>query len=663
MKIKYFQDVSSGNQRGSLLLVQRWFMAIFIGLTIFLAAQFWWTVRDMKEVAFQQALIKAKSIFEKDFSYRRWAASFGGVYVPISEKIIPNQYLVIPERDIETITGKKLTRINPAYMTRLVNESYQNESTDTHVHITSLKLLNPNNEADDWEKTSLLAFANGESEVAELAMFRGSLHLRLMRPLFVEKNCLTCHIKQGYKIGDLRGGISVSVPFDEYMAMVQKNKFANFIWNSATWLLFVLCLLVGRQALIKAIINRDAAEASAIDTNLRLTRQLNENKLLENRLRQAEKMESIGTLAGGIAHDFNNILSAIFGFTDLTIRSLPTESPFIGDLKQVMKAAERARDLVKQILSFSRQNKGEPIPMQLSVNVKEVLKMMRSSLPATIEIIQSIDEGPNYIYADPTQIHQIVMNLCTNAAQAMSQTGGELIVTLKKVVIDKIDFCKHPGVKIGEYMLLSVCDSGVGIDPDIKEKIFEPYFTTKGVGEGTGMGLAIVHGIVSSYGGFIDVCSEPDKGASFNVHLPIWNGGDIMKNELVESIIAGKERILFIDDEVPIVDLTSQALRGAGYDVVGMVSSLEALEMFKKDPGAFDLVITDQAMPKLSGVELIKKMIEIRSDIPIILSTGFSSVISEDSAGSLGFRRFITKPISMVDLSKIIREVLDEKKQ
>jgi len=459
----------------------------------------------------------------------------------------------------------------------------------------------------------------------------------------------------------------------QYFFILQKSALLNFAWHFSIWLIVMLGLFQIYRVLKQSFMNRDIAEAMVMDLNMQLAKGLlelheenkkviiamNEQERLKKRLSQAEKMEAIGTLAGGIAHDFNNILSVIFGYADISRRILPPESDIVSNLNQILKASERARDLVKQILCFSRQNKGEPIPLQLAVNVKEILKMIRSSLPTTIEIIQDIDMEQNFIYADPTQVHQIVMNLCTNAFHAMEKTGGELRVSLKKVTVGAAEIYRHPDAKVGEYMKLSVCDSGCGIDPAVKEKIFEPYFTTKGIGEGTGMGLAIVHGIVANYGGFIDVYSEPDKGTSFNVFIPVWHGEKSVNIATVDTVIGGKESILFVDDDVTIVKLAKQILGNLGYDVIGVTDSIQALEIFEKDSDVFDLVITDQTMPKMTGDQLARRMIEIRSDVLIIMCTGHSSIINEEMSRQIGIKKFVLKPMSIMDMSKVIRKVLD----
>ncbi len=384
-----------------------------------------------------------------------------------------------------------------------------------------------------------------------------------------------------------------------------------------------------------------------------------EKEKLENRLNQAQKMEAIGTLAGGIAHDFNNILAAILGYAEMARDDSPPESTVAEDLEKVLEGGNRAKDLVQQILAFSRQDEVENIPLQPASAVKDAIKMLRPSLPTTIEINQDIASSTGQILADPTQIHQILMNLSTNAFHAMEETGGKLDITLKEVTLSTEALAHEPGVEPGTFVQLSISDSGPGIAPDIKKKIFDPYFTTKETGKGTGMGLAIVHGIVKSYRGFISLYSEPGEGTTFHVFLPIIEKEQLSEIEDVEPIPVGRDRILFIDDEEILAEMGKSMLERLGYHVTVRTNSIEALETFQNEPEQFDLVITDQTMPGMTGADIAKRMIQIRPDISIILCTGYSTVISEEKIKSLGIKELAYKPLSKKDIAVLIRKVLD----
>jgi len=387
---------------------------------------------------------------------------------------------------------------------------------------------------------------------------------------------------------------------------------------------------------------------------------------LERELRQAHKMEAIGTLAGGIAHDFNNILMAIIGYTEMALYKTPEgTTPVRRDLEQVLKAGYRARDLVNQILTFSHQSDQERKVIDIVPPVKEALKLLRSSLPSTIEIRQDIAIPPEkgVILADPTQIHQVLMNLCTNAAHAMRDKGGILSVSLSSVETDADAYLvsRYPDLKPGPYVRLTVGDSGHGVDPSILERIFDPYFTTKGPGEGTGMGLAVVQGIVNRHGGMITVNSEIGKGTTFHALFPRIEQEIVPEDMLAEALPTGSERILFIDDEKTLVDLGKGMLESLGYSVTIKTNSLEALETFRAEPDAFDLVITDVTMPAMTGIELAKELMAIRPDIPIILCTGFSELINEKQAKEMGIQEFVMKPFVIGKHAKTIRKVLERK--
>ena len=384
-------------------------------------------------------------------------------------------------------------------------------------------------------------------------------------------------------------------------------------------------------------------------------------KKLEAELQQAQKMESIGTLAGGIAHDFNNILSAVLGYTELALGTVEKETPIADDLKEVYTAGLRAKDLVHQILTFARQSDEELKPIQVDFIIKEVLKFIRSSIPTTIEIKQNIN-SESLIMASSTQVHRIMMNLCTNAAHAMEDDGGILEIALKDITIDKAKMIGNSHLKRGNYIEIKVSDTGDGIDPHIIDKIFEPYFTTKGLGEGTGMGLAMVYGIVETYGGEIIVESKQAKGTVFTIYLPTAERENALLTYKSTELPTGQERILFVDDEVPIAKMASRILGQLGYSVTTKTNSLEALELFRSKPNDFDLVISDVAMPKMTGDQLTKKLIEIRRDIPIILCTGYSKRLSEKEAFDIGAKAFTYKPIVKEDLATTIREVLDDAK-
>ena len=378
---------------------------------------------------------------------------------------------------------------------------------------------------------------------------------------------------------------------------------------------------------------------------------------LEERIRHSQKMESIGTLAGGISHDFNNILTSIIGYTELSMMDVSMGRDPSSRLDEIYTAGKRARDLVRQILDFARQSEEKIVPVQIDAVVKEVLNLIRPSIPATIEIRHTIESGLT-IMGSATQIHQVFMNLCTNAAQAMEEKGGVLeILASKTNRMEKPGFSVHNGLP--DLIRITISDTGYGISPEIRENIFEPYFTTKAPSEGMGMGLATVYGIVKSFGGSISVESEPGRGSVFTLILPSCDEIADVQSEYVEKLPGGHERILVVDDEKAIAKMVGDTLDYLGYNVRVQTSSLEALELFKTAPDQFDLVITDMTMPGLTGDILASKIMEIRPDIPVILCTGYSRKLSEEQAYAMGIKAFLYKPLIMKDLARTLRRVFD----
>ncbi len=384
-----------------------------------------------------------------------------------------------------------------------------------------------------------------------------------------------------------------------------------------------------------------------------------ERRRLEAQLRQAQKMEAIGTLAGGIAHDFNNILSAMVGYTELALEETRKGSALHGNLQEIFRAGMRARDLIKQILTFSRQAEQDRQPVKVNSIVREALKFLRSTLPSSITIRSRIASDIQ-VLADPTHIHQVLMNLCANAKHAMRETGGLLEVYLSREQLNPEFAAAHSGLVAGPFMKMTVADSGEGMSAEVQGKIFEPFFTTKGKDEGTGLGLAVVHGIVNSCGGIITVSSTPGKGTAFDVFLPIVESRDQPQTESEGPLPEGSEQVLFVDDEKLLVDIGQQMLERYGYRVTPRTSSIEAFELFKAKPDQFDLVITDMTMPNMSGLELAAEIINLRPQIPIILCTGFSESITAAQALDFGIKAFMLKPLSLPDLLRTTRSVLDE---
>jgi PAS domain S-box-containing protein len=380
--------------------------------------------------------------------------------------------------------------------------------------------------------------------------------------------------------------------------------------------------------------------------------------LLESQLRQAQKLEAIGTLAGGIAHDFNNILTSVIGYGELALLRSPERSELREYALGILQAGKRARDLAKQILTFSRMDAQELQPVQVKLIIREALKLLRPSLPSTIEIRQRI-QSDACVMADPTQIHQILMNLCTNAEHAMRERGGMLEIVLEEVRIEADGARRYPGLGAGRHIRLAVSDSGCGMAPQVRERIFEPFFTTKEKGEGTGLGLSVVHGIVKSCGGHIDVDTAPGRGASFRILLPVAEGPAAEScPEPAGALPCGAGRILLVDDEPSLARAIAMLLEDQGYRVSVLTRSPEALELFRAKPDSFDLVITDLTMPKMDGKGLAEEIRALRPQVPIILCSGFLHGLSEEKVLKLGIQAFVQKPILRAQLLETVRRVM-----
>ncbi len=400
-------------------------------------------------------------------------------------------------------------------------------------------------------------------------------------------------------------------------------------------------------------------ETGRIGCFLAIGKDITRELAMEAQLRQSQKMEAIGTLAGGIAHDFNNILSAVFGYAELSLNSLEDRKKTEHYIHEILNAAGRARELINRIMTFSRQAEHQTQPLKPKYMIREAIKLLRASLPATIEIRDRVTSDAS-IMADPVQIHQIMMNLCTNAGHAMKREGGTLEIHLDDIEVEEAFAQQHQGLKPGRYVNWKVSDSGEGISSQIVDRIFDPFFTTKPQGEGTGLGLSVVHGIVKALGGIVNVISQIGKGATFSIYLPVI---DAIDNETegqdTDAIPGGSERLLLVDDEASIVRTVAQMLEDLGYRVSGFTQSTSALGKFLNDPSAFDAVITDCTMPRMTGYALAEKIREIRADIPIIMCSGHLDKDAELKMHHAGINAFLRKPCSMRLLATTVRRTID----
>jgi PAS domain S-box-containing protein len=393
---------------------------------------------------------------------------------------------------------------------------------------------------------------------------------------------------------------------------------------------------------------------------LSIVRDITERKKFESRLRQSQKMEAIGTLAGGIAHDFNNILSGIFGYSELAVANIHDPEQAKRYISQIIHNSKRAADLVRQILTFSRQSRYKKHPVSIHTVVTEALQLLRSLIPANIEIEKRLDSQA-IVLADSTKIHQLIINLCTNAYHAIGKAGGKITLSLTRKIISESTPIQNDTISAGTYLALEIRDTGTGMDEKTMKKAFDPYFTTKAVGKGTGLGLALVQAIVKEHDGFMDVHSQPEKGSCFCIFLPVFEEkppGHALPDDL-PAPVNGNERIMVVDDEQAIREVTGEFLSNYGYTVDLFKNGEDALEEFKRDPDKYDLIVTDMAMPRMTGDKLAVELIKKNPGLPIFLCTGFSENMSRETAASLGISRLIIKPLELKCLARDIRQVLD----
>lgn len=408
---------------------------------------------------------------------------------------------------------------------------------------------------------------------------------------------------------------------------------------------------------VEATVSPVRDEQGTIIQYVAVKRDVTHEVRMEKQLRQAQKMEAIGVLAGGIAHDFNNILGAILGYADITRMSLPEGGDEYQNLQKIILASRRAQDLIKQILAFSRQGDSTKTPLNWHLVIQETVQLLRASLPKTIEIRLDIDKKSGTVLADATQLHQIVMNLCTNAFHAMREAGGQLCITLRGVTIDAAFVRDHPRLRSGNWVRLTIRDSGVGIEPHVLEHVFDPYFTTKPVGEGTGLGLSVVLGIVTQLDGVVEIQSQPGKGTEVEVWLPRQEGIAVVEKSVQKDIPRGSmERVLVVDDEPDIVAWACKALSRLGYEAEGNTDSMAALETLKRDPSRWQVIIIDQVMPGMPGPKLIEEIRKLRADLPIVAWSGNQDLIPAGPGKMVDL--LLAKPVNVQELASGIRNVL-----
>jgi PAS domain S-box-containing protein len=720
---------------------------------------------DSERVLERIARETARTYIEKDLLYRYWAAELGGIYVPVTERTPANPYLAgVKERDITTPSGRRLTLLHPAAMMRQVH-ALGRDFEKIQGHMTSLKPLHPENAPDAWEAKALSVLESGAREFGEFVDYQGTPHYRMMYPLVMVKPCLSCHAAQGYKLGDLRGGIDASFPMeifapvshDHHLSMVRQ--FAG-IWMAGFACIFAVAPFVRRRIVEQEqaeealqrnlhftrsiienepecvkVLDRDgtvlfvnpaglamvdavsshgvvgrpmgqfvvpehreafiwlhkqvfAGESGrlefetvglkgthrwlethavpirsadgTVDSLLSITRDVTDRKRLEQQLLQSHKMETVGRLAGGIAHDINNMLMPILGYAELLKEKLPDGDGGREDLAEITSAARRVKTMTLQLLAFARKQTLEMVRLDLNDVVSGFSPMLQMTFREAISFTVRLAPSVRHVLGDKSQLEQVIMNLAVNARDAMP-SGGTFVLATQDRVVDETYTASRPGMAPGTYVQLLATDTGIGMDEDTQSKIFEPFFTTKDAGQGTGLGLATVYGIIKQHNGYIEVRSELGTGTNFIISLPVNDAPaeertDAAREQLVQK---GFETVLVVEGQLQFLQLVSLMLTTRGYHVLTANSGQEALRATESYAGEIHLVVTDVIMPDMNGKELFEQIRQARQGIRVLYMSGYpADVISKQGVLETGIN-FLRKSFSAKELTVKVRQVLD----
>ncbi len=743
---------------------QRWFvrtkkyiLLLVLGWTVLMLVSLFWNSRVTHLNNLEKARIVARSFYEIVIEFRRWGSLHGGVYVPVTDALQPNPYLIVAERDVTTTTGRKLTLVNPAWMTRQVFELIAKRSSLPIIsRLTSLKYVNPVNRPDAWEEKVLKEFEQGLQEFSSDTVINDEPYMRIMLPLKTEQACLKCHGHQGYKIGDVRGGISISVPLRPHFEAEAKEQKALLLSHVFLWfigaggiMLFSRNIERHQQHIVESeekyrilfesnphpmwvydlktlrfLTVNDAAVAhygytrdeflsmtiknirptedvlplmgnvSRVTTGLDkagvwrhrkkdgsliyaeitshpvdfggrraeivLANDVTDSLKLEDQLRQAQKMEAVGLLAGGVAHDFNNVLTAIIGYGNLLQMKMAPTDPLRAYAASILTTSQRAAQLTQSLLTFSRKQVINPLLLELNGIIVRVEKLLKRLIREDIELRTELAGEDTTILADSIQLEQVLMNLVTNARDAMPG-GGTLTISSVITNIDA-DFVAANGYgQPGPYVRLTVADTGAGMDEKTRERIFDPFFTTKEMGKGTGLGLATVYGIVKQHRGFIDVESAPGAGTSFHIYFPLSRADSTQPAAAhARELKGGSETVLVAEDDEVIRKLTRSVLMEFGYQVIEAKDGEEAVSIFGENRDRIDLLLLDVIMPRKNGRAAYDAIKAIKPGINVLFMSGYSAdMISKEGILEKGLS-FISKPVSPTELLLKVREVLDK---
>lgn len=743
----------------------RYILASAILWTVLVGSSLAWYLHEQQAHTIREAEAQARANLAKDIVLYRWATASGGIYVPVTEDLPPNPFLSrIPERDVQTLSGRRLTLVNPLYFQHLVEAGSERFTVPTR--LTSLDPINPRNAPDPWEAEALRAFERGKTQVSSVETKDGKSYFRLMRGFVAERGCLKCHaVLQRHKEGDILGGIGISVPIAPILASERRQHYSAILGHIVLWVLGLVGIVVGVRQIGKHIHERDLSEEALRKANERLIFQIErmplgyivwdkefrvrewnpaaekifgwtageavgkhacelivppevqphvndvwakllegdeashsvndnirkdgtkitcewfntplrsasgeitgalsmvdditEKNRLERQLQVAQKMEAVGMLAGGIAHDFNNALTVVLGFGEMLRRRVSNDPQAVFALDRIVQSAEHASALTRQLLTFARRRIIDLGNVDLNEVVSDLVELFRKTTPENIEIDTCPAKGPVTIRADRGQIEQVLTNLCLNARDAMPE-GGRLLIETGVVSLEKGYLKKYPYMEAGRYAVLSVSDTGIGMDEETQKRAFEPFFTTKGPDKGTGLGLAVVYGIVKQHGGFIHLYSEPGKGTTFRIYFPAVDAPPDRKAAVAERATrGGSETILVAEDEESVRDLLEQTLKSYGYRVLAARDGAEAVEVFRRHREEIAMVVLDVIMPRMGGKEAYDKMVEMVPGLKALFLSGYSENAVHNAFVLLPGLAFLQKPFGLGALARKVREVLD----
>jgi len=623
--------------------IVRWFFAGVVIWTILLSASMYWNYTSQQQKTVDLVTIEAQSHFNKDKAFRFWGASHGGVYVPETEHTPANPRLAhIPERDITTPSGKKLTLMNPAYMIRMMMSDYE-ALYGVKGKITTFpdKLFYQGNMPDEWELAALRSFQQGEKEAKEIAYINGVPHMRLMQPLYIKEDCLKCHGDQGYKVGDLRGAVGVSVSMQPYLEAEQevvKTQLFTYLFLWLTGLLVMTILFIRSKAHAQELFN------------------------LEEQFQQAQKLEAIGTLVGGIAHEFNNALAGMTGNLFLAKQKASHLPDVVNRLDAIERLAFRSAELIKSLLSFARKGIVQKTSIPLSPFLKEIIKLYQASLPENIKLNSDIEISAMKVHADASLLQQVLVNIINNARDAvLGVENPSISIRLSRFDADSESLTIQPESMTGNYACISISDNGIGIKAGDLPHVFEPFYTTKDVGKGTGLGLSMAYGTMQAHGGVIDIKSVQGEegGTLVRILLPLHEDR-VEGNETEEADIAHGhgETILLVDDNSGVLATGIDVLEGLNYKVLTASDGREAMDVYTANIDRVALVLMDVVMPVMGGVEAAKHLRELNPELKVIFSTAYDQD-SLRASDNLDSEAVITKPFKIHDLSNLLKSKLD----